>query len=187
MSWRGILTLLLLVGAIVSGWSVWKQRVDRDPVKAGSARSDYVLHDFELIALDDQGKESFTLRAPKLARSPDDRTLALTTPLFLLPDKQGQHWEVRSRTGWVSAEGDEIRLRGNVRTTSPTQDPTPVAMNTEQLNVFPESNRMVSPVLVTITQPGSILRGRGLEADLDTKRYRLLSQVRSRYAPSSRR
>lgn len=187
MSWRGILTLVLLVGAIVSGWSLWSQRVERDTTQTDGGRSDYVLHDFELIALDDQGKEAFTLRAPKLARSPGDRTLTLSTPLFLLPDQQGRHWQVRSSTGWVSAEGDEIRLRGNVRSTSPAQDPTPVAMNTEQLNVFPESNRMASPVLVTITQPGSILRGRGLEADLDTKRYRLLSEVHSRYAPSSRR
>jgi lipopolysaccharide export system protein LptC len=39
---------------------------------------------------------------------------------------------------------------------------------------------------VTITQPGSILRGRGLEADLAEKRYKLLSQVHSRYVRTNR-
>ncbi|MCA1715104.1 MAG: LPS export ABC transporter periplasmic protein LptC [Gammaproteobacteria bacterium] len=181
-----MLTLVLLAGALVSGWSLWTRRIDSEPAKAAGGRSDYVLHDFELIALDGSGKESFVLRAPKLARTPGDRTMALTSPLFLLPNKQGHYWEVRSNTGWVSAEGDEIRLRGDVRTRSPKQDARPTAMNTEQLNVFPDSNRATSAVVVTITQPGSILRGRGLEADLDTKRYRLLSEVHSRYAPSSR-
>lgn len=187
MNWRSLLTLVLLLGAIISAWSVWRQRVDQDPAQAASARPDYVLHDFELVALDDQGKEAFTLRAPELARSPGDRSMALTTPLFLLPDKQGDYWHVRSKTGWVSAGGDEMRLRGNVRINSPEGDPTPTTMNTEQLNVFPDSNRVTSAVVVTINQPGSILRGRGLEADLDTKRYSLLSQVHSRYAPSANR
>ncbi len=186
MSWRGILTLVLLVGAIVSGWSLWTQRIDPNKTSVVGGRSDYVLHDFELIALDGTGTESFTLRAPMLARSPGDRSMALTTPLFLLPDKQGHHWQVRSDTGWVSPGGDEVRLRGDVRTRSPEQDARRTTMNTEQLNVFPDDSRATSTAIVTITQPGSILRGRGLEADLDTRQYRLLSEVHSRYAPSSR-
>lgn len=186
MSWRGILTLVLLAGALISGWSLWNQRIEPESAPATGDRSDYVLHDFELVALDGSGKESFILRAPKLARTPGDRTMSLNTPLFLLPDKRGRYWEVRSNTGWVSAEGDEVRLRGNVRTTSPKQDLRPTALNTEQLNVFPDDNRATSTAVVTITQPGSILRGRGLEADLDTKRYRLLSEVHQRYVPSSR-
>jgi len=186
MSWRGILTLVLLAGALVSGWSLWTQRIEPDQAKAEGGRSDYVLHDFELIALDGRGKESFVLRAPKLARTPGDRTMALTTPLFLLPDKQGHYWEVRSNTGWVSAEGDEVRLRGNVRTKSPKQDARPTTMNTEQLNVFPDDNRATSAAVVTITQPGSILRGRGLKVDLNTKRYVLQSDVKHRYVSTAR-
>lgn len=184
MSWRTVLTLLLLVAAIVSGWSVWRQHSARGASHAAGGRSDYVLHDFELVALDNTGKESFTLRAPTLQRDPGDQTMTLATPLFLLPDQQGHYWEVRSLTGWVNAAGNEMRLRGNVRTTSPPQATRPIAMNTEQLNIFPDTHRATSAVLVTITQPGSILRGRGLEANLATKQYQLLSEVRSRYAPS---
>ncbi|HVR82599.1 MAG TPA: LPS export ABC transporter periplasmic protein LptC [Luteimonas sp.] len=176
--------MLLLVGAMVSGWSVWRQHAEQVSARTVQGRSDYVLHDFELVALDGTGKESFTLRAPTLQRNPGDRTMSLAMPLFLLPDQQGHYWEVRSRTGWVDAEGNEVRLRGNVRTTSPPQATRPIAMNTEQLNIFPDSNRATSAAVVTITQPGSILRGRGLEANLATKRYELQSEVRSRYAPS---
>lgn len=186
MNWRALLTLVLLLAALFSGWSLWTHRVGDDAAKRGSVRSEYVLHDFELVALDRSGKESFTLRAPRLQQTPGARTMDLTTPLFLLPDKQGRYWEVRSRTGWVSGDQDEIRLVGDVRTLSPKEDPRPVTMNTEQLNVFPETERASSPAIVTITQPGSILRGRGLDVDLATKRYKLHSEVRSTYVRSSR-
>ena len=56
-------------------------------------------------------------------------------------------------------------------------------MATEELNVFPQQDRASSPGVVTITQPGSILRGRGLETNLASKRYELKSQVHSRYVP----
>ena len=50
MNWRAIITFLLLVGALISGWSVWNQRA-KDAAPTGLVgRADYVLEDFELIA-----------------------------------------------------------------------------------------------------------------------------------------
>jgi lipopolysaccharide export system protein LptC len=184
MNWRMVLTLVLLAGAILSGWSVWRQNAEHTPNKVSGARSDYVLHDFELVALDGTtGKEAFTLRAPTLQRNPGDRTMSLATPLFLVPDDAGHYWEVRSRTGWVNSEGNEVRLLGDVRAKSPPEASSPLTMNTEQLNIYPETNRTTSSAVVTITQPGSILRGRGLETNLANKHYDLKSQVHTRYVP----
>lgn len=185
MTWRGTLTLVLLAAAIVTGWSAWRQRAVEPPAVAGPARPDYVLHDFELVALDKQGKEAFVLRAPQLARSPDDKTLSIATPLFLIPDQEGQRWQLRSKTGWVAADNSEIRLRGNVRATSPPGDERPTLMKTEQLNVFPDTNQAISPVLVTITSPASTMRGTRMQADLATNRIQLLN-VSMSYEPTRR-
>ena len=57
---------------------------------------------------------------------------------------------------------------------------------TQQLNVYPQAKRATSPVAVTITQPGSILRGHGLAVNLANKHYELQSQVRARYVRSPR-
>jgi lipopolysaccharide export system protein LptC len=186
MNWRTVLTLVLLAGAILSSWSLWRNRQAEHRAAAASTRSDYVLRDFELVALDDQGRESFTLRAPQLQQTPGAKTMDLATPLFLLPDDQGHYWQVRAQRGQVSADRDRITLRGDVLTTNPPEEARKVAMATQELNVFPDKKRASSPAVVTITQPGSILRGRGLEVELASKRYVLKSQVRSRYAPSSR-
>ena len=186
MTWRGTLTLVLLVAAIVTGWSAWRQRADTVPAAAASERPDYVLDDFELVALDGEGQEAFLMRAPQLTRSPDDKTMSITTPLFLIPDKEGKHWQVRSKTGWVSADNSEVRLRGKVEATSPPGNSLPSVMKTEQLNVFPDKNTASSAVLVTVTQPGFTMRGTGMRADLADKRIQLLSKVSTRYDPTRR-
>ncbi|MCL1635246.1 LPS export ABC transporter periplasmic protein LptC [Luteimonas sp. SX5] len=186
-TWRGLLGLLLLLAAVFSGWSLWKQHQRGQPSAVRSDRPDYVLKDFEVVALDKQGKEAFTLRAPHLKRRPDDKTMTLDTPLFLFPDKDGAYWQTRSRSAWVSAKADEVRLTGDVNVDSPPGTARPVKMVTSQLNVFPDASLARTPELVTVTQPGFILRGRGFETNLKTKQYQFKSQVRSSYDPSTRR
>ena len=184
MSWRVALTLVLLVCALLSGWAVLHHRARQATQGNASGRSDYVLHDFELISLDKTGKESFTLRAPLLQETPGAKTMDLTTPLFLLPDGEGHYWHVRSATGWVSEKRDEIRLLGDVRTTSPPEDARRITMNTAQLNIFPSTRKATSPAVVTITEPGLTMRGLGMQADLAARRFTLLSRTTARYVPN---
>ncbi|GHA77407.1 LPS export ABC transporter periplasmic protein LptC [Cognatilysobacter bugurensis] len=188
MSWRGWLTVLLLGAALVTGWSVWHQRADAPVVAVGETRSDYVLEDFELVALDESGRESFTLRAPRLVRDPDQESLDIVTPVFKIPagpDASTGDWDVRAQRGWVSAGGDELRLRGDVQARSVDVDGRPVSMTTQQLNVFPETKRATSPVETTVRQPGLILNGQRLEAELDAKRVHL-EDVKARYERTAR-
>ena len=188
MNWRTVVTLLLLAGAAISGWSLWSQRQQETTVGIAGGRPDYVLHDFELVALDTQGRESFTLRAPRLARDPGLETFDIDTPVFVIPPDPGSDdapWFVRSRTAWVSADGDELRLRGDVRMTSERTDGRPVKVATEQLNVFPDERRATSAVRVTVTRPGFIMNGHDLDANLATDRISLLD-TRSRYESTAR-
>ena len=190
MTRRGIVIfLLLLIGAVLSTWALWSQR-DRDSLAGGDAnRPDYTLHDFELTVLDEQGAEAFTLIAPKMERDPNVKTLDIATPLFVIPPKAGSKatpWEVRSQTGWVSEKGEEVRLRGGVDAHSTNADGKPVKITADHLNVFPDDKRATSTAKVTVTQPGFILNGLGLDADLDAKRIILNSDVKARYDRSVR-
>lgn len=184
MNGRLVLTCVLLLGALLSGWLVLRHRTQGPAHPTHGGQSDYVLRDFELIALDDTGKESFTVRAPLLQQTPGAKTMELTTPLFLLPDVDGHYWRVRSRTGWVSERRDLLRLRGNVVTTSPAEDKRSIVMKTGQLNVYPNTRKATSAAVVTVTEPGLTMRGRGLDADLAARRFTLLSQATARYVPS---
>ena len=191
MSWRGLLTLVLLAAAVVTGWSVWNHRAP-EPVRGpASGRSDYQLYDFELVVLDEQGKEAFTLRAPQLARQPGDESLDLADPVFLFPVGDGDageggivRWEMRSDTAWVSPAGDEVRLVGDVRADGPGTDGMAASMRTERLDVFPRAERAESSERVTVRNGGSIIHsGRGLRMDLANRHYQFLSDVEFRYVP----
>lgn len=185
MTWRGGLTLVLLATAILTGWSVWRHATSQGG--SGTApRSDFVLHDFELVSLDSEGKESFTLRGPRLQRDPGAKSMTLETPLFLVPDRQGAYWEVRARSGHVPDDGRQLQLRGDVVATSPAAVPPPTRIDTQSLDLFPRENRAASTADVRITRPGLTMQGRGLRAEFDRQQVSLLSDVRTRYVPTPR-
>ncbi|MEN1939954.1 LPS export ABC transporter periplasmic protein LptC [Luteimonas sp. MJ246] len=187
MSWRAAMIAVLLAAAIASGWSAWKQRAEVAGATATSDRSDYVLEDFQLVSLDSGGQEAFTLRAPHLHRDPVDGTMSLREPLFLLPEEEdGLYWDLRAATGWISADSEEMRLRGDVVVVSDPAGARGMRMETGALDVFPEQRVARSDDAVTITQPGTTMRGTGMEADLAEKRFRLTSKVQTRYVPTRR-
>ncbi len=187
MSWRGVVILVLLVAAIASGWSAWRQRADVPDALATSDRSDYVLEDFELVSLDSRGQEAFTLRAPWLQRDPADETLALREPVFLLPEEGGEYyWDLRGDAGWISADSSEMRLDGHVVAVSDPAGGRAMRMETDALQVYPEQRRARTDAAVTITQPGTTMQGTGMEADLAGKRFQLTSKVQTRYVPTRR-
>ena len=182
MSWRTLLTLVLLVAAIASGWSVWRLSHNGDD-DVFNARPAYVLRDYEITSLDKQGQESFTLRGPVLQRDPADKTMELATPVFLVPDRENRYWRINAKYGVVPADGSQLQLRGDVLATSPADAPPATRIQTEQLNLFPGENRATSSVAVAITRPGLTMNGHGMQADFDRQQISLLSQVRTRYVP----
>lgn len=177
---------LLLVVAAATGWLVWQlQRGEEPPPLYGPPRSDYVLIDFEMVALDENGAESFRVNGPMLARHPHLGTLDVKEPRFRFPDSNGGLWDASAGRAWVSQRGDELRLREDVRFDGPPGDEgARIALRTPELTVLPKENTVHNESAVTVTGPGSILRGRNLRADLDARRFRL-SQAKGNYAPSS--
>jgi len=177
----------LLLAAAVSGWLVWLLREPAPaPVLVGPPRSDYFLTDFSMVALNAEGREAFAARGPRLARHPQAGTLEVSQPEFTLPDAEGGRWLARSETAWVSADASELRLLRAVQVTAPAAAEAPSTLQTERLDLFPRARQMRSAEPVTASGPGFILRGVGLDAELDTRRFRLLDQVSARYEPPSR-
>ena len=107
----------------------------------------------------------------------------MAKPVFLLPDSQDHYWHVTAHEGWVSPDGDLLRLRGKVHVAGPAEG-KPISLRSEQMNVYPDTNIASSPAPVTVTEPGLTMRGRGMRADLATRRFTLLSQTTARYVPT---
>lgn len=181
---RSIAAVTLLAVAVSGGLAVWQLRPEPPLPAPSSARSDYILENFELTALDEEGKESFSVQAPRLERDPRGKSLTINLPRFSFPDQDGGRWLATSQSAWVAEKGVEVRLNDKVEMIGP---PTPLGdrtrFNTEHLQIFPKQELALSQDLVTVSRADSILRGTGLRADMKTHHIQLLANVKGRYAP----
>jgi lipopolysaccharide export system protein LptC len=182
---RALLNIVLLVLATaLLAYVLWQLRTGEAPAVAAPDRSDYVLREFELVTLNDDGKESFTVRGPYLQRDVGGRSLSLVKPRFSFPHAEGGRWNATSEAAWVSPGADEVHLLRAVKLSSPPGAEGFVnTLETERLVVLPEADQARSDRRVTVTQGESILAGTGLRADLKAKRFELLKEVKGRYVP----
>lgn len=185
MSRTGLNAALLVSALVLSGIAVWQWSLRRQPEPEPAQRSDYILRDYELTSLDDQGHESFTVVGPYLQRDVGGKSLSLVQPRFSFPDSGGEgRWQARSDSAWVSPGADEVHLLDAVRMVGP---PSPTGQRTrfgtDRLVVLPDAEQARTDDRVTVTQGDSILTGDGLRADMKAKRFQLLNDVKGRYAP----
>lgn len=180
-----IVAASLLAIAVVASLAVWEMRPKAPAGRSSSDRSDYILENFELTSLDEDGSESFTLKAPHLERDPGGKTLSITEPEFSFPDKKEGRWLVTSNSAWVGEKGAEVRLTDQVEMLGP---PSPLGdrtrFSTAHLQIFPKQNLALSDDAVTISRADSILHGTGLRADMQSHHIQLLANVKGRYAPA---
>lgn len=184
---RRTLLWALAIGAfaLLTQWIVWlRQDRAEEPSFIGPPRSDYVLEDFTLTALNGAGALSFEGSAPRLSRHPFAGTLAIERPDFALHSEGGDVWKAVAERATVNADGDELTLteRASIARV-PSATARPLTLAGEALTFRVNENRVLSDDPVTITSPGSILSGRGLDADLNAERVSILSRVRLRYEP----
>jgi lipopolysaccharide export system protein LptC len=173
----------LAVVAATTAWLVWLQGREGETFDfVGPPRSDYVLSDFSLRAMGDDGRLAFTVESPRLARHPFLGTFEIDQPRFVILDGNADAWDASARRAWVRADGKELRLSESVAADRrPDADSPPVSLRTERLTALLAEDRMASDAPVTLAQPGLILRGVGLDADLKRKRFSLLADVNARY------
>lgn len=181
------LAVLMAVVAGTTQWMLWLRREAPNEPFIGPPRSDYDISDFSMSALDENGMLAFTVRAPRAARNPGQGTFDIHSPEFVLRDAQGVNWNVSARSGWVRADGRELRLTGDVNMQRRTPVPEDaIALRSERIDAQLDPNIITSPVEVTIERPGSILTGIGLHADIDRKRLMLKEKVHGRFEPRLR-
>ncbi|MCB1559866.1 MAG: LPS export ABC transporter periplasmic protein LptC [Xanthomonadales bacterium] len=181
--------ILLAVFALVSGWWLWSLTDDDSaPPLTGPPRSDYSLENFQLVAMDEHGRESFSVRGPRLSRHPFLGTMDIDSPRFEFPDADGGRWQAQSGHAWVAADGKQLRLYDDYVINGPPPDAgTPLRMYGPDIRFLPDDNVAETDSDVTIRDGRSILRGHGMRAELDD-RHVVLSQFDGRFqtaAPKS--
>jgi len=183
--------VLLAIVALATQALVWVF-VPRDveDTFVGPPRSDYTLGNFTLDALDEEGKHSFTMAAPRLVRKEDDSLIYVTTPKYEIVDNGGNLWKGTSDSAWVNKDGTIMKFEGAVDMHRiETEKVTPVQMLTRDLTVTTDpktkdpqqvrERRMETAALTTVIDPDTVAHGVGMKTDMTLKTVEFLSDFHS--------
>ena len=185
-----IYAALLGVLALFTQWLLWLDRPgDRGDAFVGPSRSDYVATDYVLVARDAEGGFAFSATGPRAVRHPFLGSFDLATPHLEFKDGDANDWDGDAKTGWVSRDGTVVKLAGAVelrRKAKPKPRVDPLVIASEHLTTYTDKREVETDDPVAITEPGSILRGTGMRAQLKQQHLELKSSVSLRHDPKIR-
>lgn len=178
-------TLLLLAGASQTLlW--WIQPPPRINDTLGPPRSGYTVKQFQAYLYNADGAPGLRISGPLLERRDNDDSLFLTTPHFVMPSHVATvpDWSGDSDYGWVNRRGDLVMLQGKVFMHRDAYAQTPATeIHSSNMTGWPKDNRLATDELAIMTQGGTMLRGVGMRANLDTNELELLHDVHGTYPP----
>ena len=137
------LTLICGLGLL----SVWLQidiieQKPKEETKQLRHDPDYYVENFTAVGMDKEGKRRYVLEAERMVHYPDDDTALLDNPHIVqyMPGKPPRHTYAES--GWMSSDGNEVLLTGNVRVIQGrgSKDAGGI-MTTEKMRILLDRNR----------------------------------------------
>ena len=178
--WRRWLIILATLGVIAVAQLWWRQQQDEKPATdAARSRLQYRMQDFTMRIIAADGSEQLRISAPLLIDRGKGLPSELTRPVVTSMDSS-QRWQISADRAQLDRHTDAAEFIDNVVVHNPEQQDS-TRLETTYLYFNLENKTIHSPELVTITRPGLQLHGIGLQGDIDTARYHLLSNIQATY------
>jgi lipopolysaccharide export system protein LptC len=175
--WLIIIVTLCVVG-VAQLW--WRQIQDEESAgDADSSELQYRMQDFTMRIIAADGSEQLRITAPLLIDQGEGLPSELTRPVVTSMDA-AQRWQISADRALLNRQTDEAEFMDNVVVNNLDQQGS-ARLETSYLRFQLENKSIHSPELVTITRPGLLLRGIGLQGNIDTARYHLQSNVQATY------
>jgi lipopolysaccharide export system protein LptC len=120
MNWFERIIIFTIVG-VLAGITAWMQSdlleetTDQQQMATESHNPDYYIENFYAVGMDTDGNRQYVLEAERMVHFPDDDTALLDKPHVIQYEPERAPTHIYSETGWISANGDEVILTGNVR------------------------------------------------------------------------
>jgi len=181
-SWLPLLPLLLLLAG-----AYWlNQQVLPLAVKADNSKRhdpDFIVSDFNALALDVNGLPQHRLAAHEMIHYPDDDSLHLERPVLTSLQPNRPVTVTRAQTGLVNDRGDEVFLRGDVLITrAAAAQSSERTYSTTYLHVLPNRDWADTDRPVVIADAHNLIHAVGMEMD-GRAQITKLTQVSSQHEP----
>jgi len=174
--------VLILVLAAGSRWLVIQNRPE-EPVAASEIdmRFDYVMTGFEMRAYDTNGQLAAILEAPSLNQEAVSLRGDIEQPRLTLPGDGSGGVALKADNAAVSSDKNQISFTGSVLLQHESEPGGLTTVTTTSLVYDIEKGTAHSQDRVHVVRPGMQLTGTGLDADIRSSQYRLLSNVEGSY------
>lgn len=138
------------------------------------------------IKLDNFGKPHDELLTPNIKHYLENDAAIAEQPIFIFYGKKGPPWHVQGDQANSIKGNKVIFLTGHVRITQPPGlNSRNVTLTTTKMTIYPDRSFAETDQPVTIRQPGSIVHGVGMTADLNNGKVKILSQTHGMYGDVS--
>jgi lipopolysaccharide export system protein LptC len=177
--------LLLLVFLAVL--TFWINRTVQPPAVRldGSSRHDpdYIMKNFVTTQTDIKGDLRYKLAAVEMRHFPDDDTTELQRPRYTQFAIGKPYTQVEGLRGYVSSNGEEVRLVDNVKVTRQAfADKGEMTVETNYLKILPNQDLVTTESPVVIRQaPKTVIYATGMVYEKNKQTVTLLHKVRAHY------
>jgi lipopolysaccharide export system protein LptC len=133
------------------------------------------------LSYDQQGSLTEIMEASEVRFIPAEKHSLVTDPRYYSHNRDNQTWSVASDQGRFTHNREVLFLQGNVILTNDQNDGQLI---TEAMQVNLKTDIATSTVPVTIIQGPSTIKAKGMVADLNKEKIRMMPDVESIYVPA---
>ena len=183
--WLKLLPLLGLLGATY--WLIQQMPVTvNEKNNTNRHTPGAIVENFSSIKLNEKGAPRLIVSAQKMLHYPDSNSSELEMPNIVSITNQNTQIRLLAKKGVINDNGDDIYLSSQVKV---QRDATPrqsaLTLETEYLRLTPKQYLARSDQAVTLRTKDSIARAVGFELNSRTRTLKLLSHVKTEYAPQN--
>lgn len=182
---RGSLWLPLAILLLLAGLSFWIERsVQLEASRNGPAHTDPegIMENFNALRTDAAGQPHYRLSARRLKHYSNSKLTEMESPHFVQLGAQSGEVDVVAQEATVSADGNEVDLRGEVEVLRAAHaGQSAMSLRTARLIVFPERDFMRAPGAVAIRDAVLDVRAGAMEYDAAKGVIKLTGRVKARY------
>jgi len=183
---HAILLFCSIMGIAVLGWYFARAKTDYIlDEKALAKTPDAIVSGLNVRQFNEKGELIHHLKTSLLTHIPENDKHYLLKPLILAAEEKQPVWKIESEQAVAVNGGDQIHFTKKVVIHQKADNKTPArTIRTEAITYYPQTKKAVTPLLVTMEQPGISIQSIGMNAWLDEKKVQLLHQARGRYVPA---
>lgn len=178
-----VIAAVLLALAGGSLWLAQDTKIKEPEYRAVEHTPDYYLEGVDAIQMNPDGSPSQRLLADRMTHYPDDDSTEVNIPNLTIYDKTKPPWRIRSKTGWLSGDGEVLLLQGEVKIDrSAARGVRPIHITTRDLRVQPRDNYLETDAPVESRSEKNRINAIGMQAWFHNPiRIKLLANIRGHY------